>query len=544
MKKSIIYLPLIAAGFLATGCNDLDQLPNSNYVTTEQKQDAVAQNPELASAGVNALPQQLISYQKIFENHIDFGLPSCILALESRGQDMPAPNINYNWFSPCLTLEDFNGRYFMNLIHWYYNYYTIRSANALLKQVPESEEPKLCYFRAQGFVFRAYCYFNLAQMYQFTYAKNPDAPCVPILTDKNEDGAATEGCPRGTVKEVYDQILSDLTEAIRLFELCESKGVNRATAAESANIVKTFANSTVAYGLRARANLFKCDYAAALTDAEKALTLADAEGLSPYSMAEASVPAFTTLQDHNFVWGCFNDPTQAEFKGIANWASHMTGFQTNGYAGAGAYRSINKSLYESIPTTDVRKKWWLDGEGNPPSSLPEAYAKFIATGYAEVGNEPFPAYAQLKFGSYQNTPQTIGAVDLAWMRYEELLLIQAEAQGMSDIARGSQLLEAFVKTYRNPSYSFKATSTEDFQNEIWMQRRVELWGEGFSYWDLMRYQKGIDRRGGGYSPECCYLVSPSDPVMLLDIPEAEVQRNPLITSGTNGAVKPTPVEDI
>lgn len=59
MKNSKIFLTLLAAGSLFTACNDLDQMPNSSSVTEEQKKDVMEQNPDLAAAGVNALPEQL-----------------------------------------------------------------------------------------------------------------------------------------------------------------------------------------------------------------------------------------------------------------------------------------------------------------------------------------------------------------------------------------------------------------------------------------------------------------------------------------------------
>ena len=165
MKKSKILLSLLAAGSLFTACNDLDQLPNGGVATEEQKKDAVDQNPALAAAGVNALPQQLINFNTIFGNHIDYGLPSSFLAEDCRGMDMSSADVGYNWYSPALEMSDFNGRYFLNLMCWYYNYYTIRSANTLLAGIDKgTENTELKYYLAQGYAFRAYCYFNLAQM--------------------------------------------------------------------------------------------------------------------------------------------------------------------------------------------------------------------------------------------------------------------------------------------------------------------------------------------------------------------------------------------
>lgn len=564
MKKSKIYLSLLAAGSLFTACNDLDQFPNTSVVTEDQKQDIVSQNPELASAAANALPQQLNMFMDLFDNHIDYGITSSMLAQDSRGLDMSSADVGYNWYTPALEMSDFNGRYFMNLICWYYNYYTIRSCNTLLAGTdPDTDNAEILYYRAQGYAFRAYCYFNLAQMYAFGYEKfyegdinlardqwpanNPAALCVPIITDENMDEAAANGLARSTVAEVYRQINDDLTTAIELLDKAEEEGVTRQSAnASTPNIERTFINQSVAYALRARANLFCCKYTAAAEDATKAIELATADNREPLSIELAAIPGFDDLNAtdaRNIMWGQYADPSQSRYNGIVCWASHFTGFQTNGYAGAGTYRCVNKALYESIPSSDVRKKWWLDGAGNPPTSLPTSYATFIQSGYAEVGNEKFPPYAQLKFGAYEDAPSTQGCIDNPFVRIEEMYLIKAEGEAYTSLATGRQTLVDFVRTYRNPSFSCNPSDFKSFQDIVWNQRRMELWGEGLSYADLQRLQKPIDRRGGGFPTNFVINVSADDVVRIYDIPQSEIQRNPLIVDGTHGAVQPRPVPD-
>lgn len=564
MKKSKIYLSLLAAGSLFTACNDLDQFPNTSVVTEDQKQDIVSQNPELASAAANALPQQLNMFMDLFDNHIDYGITSSMLAQDSRGLDMSSADVGYNWYTPALEMSDFNGRYFMNLICWYYNYYTIRSCNTLLAGTdPDTDNAEILYYRAQGYAFRAYCYFNLAQMYAFGYEKfyegdinlardqwpanNPAALCVPIITDENMDEAAANGLARSTVAEVYRQINDDLTTAIELLDKAEEDGVTRQSAnASTPNIERTFINQSVAYALRARANLFCCKYTAAAEDATKAIELATADNREPLSIELAAIPGFDDLNAtdaRNIMWGQYADPSQSRYNGIVCWASHFTGFQTNGYAGAGTYRCVNKALYESIPSSDVRKKWWLDGSGNPPTSLPTSYATFIQSGYAEVGNEKFPPYAQLKFGAYEDAPSTQGCIDNPFVRIEEMYLIKAEGEAYTSLATGRQTLVDFVRTYRNPSFSCNPSDFKSFQDIVWNQRRMELWGEGLSYADLQRLQKPIDRRGGGFPTNFVINVSADDVVRIYDIPQSEIQRNPLIVDGTHGAVQPRPVPD-
>lgn len=86
------------------------------------------------------------------------------------------------------------------------------------------------------------------------------------------------------------------------------------------------------------------------------------------------------------------------------------------------------------------------------------------------------------------------------MRVEEMILIKAEATAMAgNLGAGQQILADFVKTYRDPSYTVSAPNATEFQNEVWLQRRIELWGEGFSMSDIMRLGKNIVRyKTGGW----------------------------------------------
>jgi len=94
---------------------------------------------------------------------------------------------------------------------------------------------------------------------------------------------------------------------------------------------------------------------------------------------------------------------------------------------------------------------------------------------------------------------TAFTVAVPLMRVEEMKLIEAEAAGMQNEARGIELLTAFAKTrdaeyvYGTHNEAYYNTSTSAFQNEVWWQRRVELWGEGFATFDIKRLQKGIIR---------------------------------------------------
>ena len=280
---------------------------------------------------------------------------------------------------------------------------------------------------------------------------------------------------------------------------------------------------SVVYGLKARAYLTMEDWA----NAEKYAKLAQ----QGYTMLTESEWTSRTngFNSPNGAWMFaykFNsdDPNLRDNDGDCSWASQMIiemSPETNGCGYAANYgypMLIDRHLYETIPATDYRKNVFVDFAidelGSEDAKL-EALAKYsdhpdwiytcgytnTASTYGMVGG------LEVKFrpvnGDGTAPLAQAGAVSVPLMRVEEMKLIEIEAAGMQDLARGKQLLEAFAKT-RDPQYEYGKhneaygnASTSAFQNEVWWQRRVELWGEGFATFDIKRLSKGIIRNYAG-----------------------------------------------
>jgi len=516
------------ASIALTGCNDLDTLPDNYYVTAGQKESSIQANPELAKAGVVGISSTYNQYMTVGSWHNDFGWPGVMLLIESAGVDFIGPNTGYNWFSSSGQYNYGTNNNYLNRMSWKYGYEIINSCNTVLGNIPEdTTDPQLQFYAAQGYANRAFMYFNLAQLYQMTYKGHEDLPCVPIITDKNSTQAAAEGAPRATVQAVYDQILADLDKAV---EFLSSSNLTIDRLADIGS--KRFVSLASAYGLRARVNLVMNKWAEAASDASNAIAEANKYGWSPYSIDEASRPAFNSADDHNLMWCVFIQPNdRVVTSGIVNWASHM-GSLNYGYASVGAWRTVNKALYATIPATDCRKGWWLD-ENLDSSNLSAAQKETIG-GYGA------PAYTHVKFAPYENVLETTtNSTSVILMRIEEMYLIQAEATARSG-GDGKSILENFVKTYRDPSYTC-TVSGENFLEEVWRQRRIELWGEALSYFDLLRLNKPLDRRGAGWDIDWVYNVDA--PLKPLLIPDAEVQANKALGPNNDSWTKPNPVQD-
>ena len=526
LKYFVASAVMASMGLLA--CNDIDTKHLSNHVTSAEKSDAISLKPDLASAGVVGISSTYNQYNAVYSNHIDFGWPSIMMVLDNIGPDLVSDNTGYNWFSSSGDYNFGNNNNYANNLAWYHAYKIIRASNDVLKNIDsETTDPDLQLYASQGYANRAFAYFNLAQLFQYTYKGHESLPCVPIITEDNADAVAAEGCPRSSVQEVYDQILSDLNKAIQFLTDC---GYTVDRIADSGT--KRFASLGVVYGLRARVNLVMNNWQAAADDAAKAIS---ESGATPYSIAEASQPAFSDSNDHNWMWAVYiQEVDRVVTSGIVNFPSHM-GSLNYGYASVGAWRYINKALFDNIPDSDCRKGWFLNEDATSPN--------LNASQAAYVAQNGLSAYTQVKFAPYQGVLGTsTNACDIPLMRVEEMYLIQAEATAMAgNVAGAKDILENFVKTYRDPSYICSATDAASMQEEVWNQRRIELWGEGFCYFDLLRLNKGLDRRGGGWDPIWVYNIpAPLKPLL---IPNGEMEANTAIGVNNDTWSKPNAVDD-
>lgn len=545
MKFTKILFGALAAATLGA-CADLDTEILGSTVSTEQKQEVLEQNPDMASASVMGVYSQFSTIFTLNTDHYDFGYPSSMMGFDSQGVDYISKNSGYNWFSMYNSLSSNAPTSIRSGQLWYYQYGQIKTVNTLIGSIPaDTDSDELKFFRAQGLATRAFDYWTLAQVYAFNYADHKTALCVPIITDENSEEAAKEGAPRATVEATYVQIMKDINEAIDLLTDNDIRPEQVVS-----NKPKRMITLASAYGLRARFNLTMGQYAEAAADAEKAI--ANFSG-KPYSMDEVSKPTFTSIDDPAWMWGIAIDETQDGIAGgsIVNFPAMSCSFSHGYCAQGGAWRWCSKVLYDYIPNTDVRKGWFLDAnrKSRNLSKAQQTYLDQFATGaptYAQDNSTNLMPYTNVKFDSYKGVlEQSLNASDVPLMRVEEMYLIRAEGLVMSNsVEAGKQVLNDFVRNYRDPAYACIATTPADIQDEIWHQRRVELWGEGLSYFDIMRLKKPIDRRGALYPTAWRYNVPYESPILLNTVPDTEITANKAISESDNNltAAQPQPAE--
>ena len=505
MKKYIVSLAIATFTLSSlTGCmEEYEPEGYGNYVTTDQ----AAQAPGAFDNFVNNITSSLsgqFTYSSEDKYPWDFGYTSFFLQRDVMGQDIALANDGswyQTWYASGIGLGP---RYAVCQLPWTYYYGWIKNCNTVLSLGGENPDEKFKAGEGIAYAMRAMFYMDLARMYApETYGKNKEALTVPLITEKGTEDMYNN--PRLTNEKMFEFILSDLNKAEEY--LAGYKRENKYTP-----------DLSVVYGLKARAYLTMEDWA----NAEKYAKLAQ-QGYTEMTGEEytSKTTGFNTANSSWMFATHFksDDPNLRDNDGDTSWASQMI-IEIGGSKGDCGYAAnygyplvVDRHLYETIPATDFRKNCFVDFNidnlttnaeklealakySNEPSYILKAGAA-AATYGGNVGG------LSVKFrpanGACDQPVATAGAVDVPLMRVEEMKLIEIEAAGMQNESKGIEMLTEFAKK-RDPQYEYGKhneaygnTSTSKFQNEVWWQRRVELWGEGFATFDIKRLNKGIIR---------------------------------------------------
>ena len=521
---------MVLGGLMLASCSDIDeQIYSGGAFSKEQSQDIVNAIPTRVEATFNGMftfmgnPAQNYGTRFSSARADDFGFIMMALSQDFEGADMIGADNGYNWFSAACEYSSRTPSYANPYIRYVTPYTLIGMVKDILATIPEdTEDASLINMKAQAKTLRAYSYLSLAPYFQGSYETSKDKPCVPVLSDSVD----VINNPRATVEQVYNVIVEDLTWAIDHLDETRSS--------------KAYVNANVAYGLRARAYLAMGKGAEAAADAEKAM-----QGYEPASIAEVSVPTFCDMEEHNWIWAIDITDDQANYYGYATAPSWLSSFCGDGYGAAcGTTAMINKLLWDKIPATDVRKGWWIDENLHSPNwadlTWGTAKGDEIANLVLDDGSKvELPPYTNIKFGMKSGVGSTLNNNDWPLMRVEEMILIQAEGYAISgNEAKAKEILTNFVKTYRDPNYTIPSGRT--LRDEIWFQRRVELWGEGFAVSDARRLNKPIVRFHGpnttNYADAFQFNIAADDGWLNMRFPQSEKDNNSAIVDNTEGSL--------
>lgn len=383
-----------------------------------------------------------------------------------------------------------------NYYNWYYYYMLIGNANAIILNIDDAKgaEAERQFIKAQALSFRAYSYMMLLQVYSVRWGDSNNGASDGVVLRLD---TSTDEMPLSTMAECYKQIYDDLDEAIRLF-------TESGLAPDSKDNYSP--NIDMAYATYARAALNRQDYATALDKAAKA------RENHPLMSNEEYQSGFNT-PNKEWIWSCYGsaDETLFYYSYFANMAYNSSASMVRSYP-----RCINKDVYDKIPETDLRRGMFLD---------PKDYSYTKSTGLA--GKE-LTAHARTLYPAIYSTSKVYaymqfkvsctaqpGVGHLNNFRSAEMYLIEAEANYFLKNEKAAQAsLNALTRdSGRDKEYNCTATGTA-LLDEIKLYRKIELFGEGFNWFDLKRWGDSLNRtsteKGGNYITALAVSYGPQE----------------------------------
>lgn len=344
--------------------------------------------------------------------------------------------------------------------NWNIPYNVINNCNNVIAKVDAAEGPDAdkARLKAQAYALRGYLYNTLASVYALSPSLDPNAKCVPVYTEPTTP--ETEGQPRKTVSQVYAQAISDLKAAEALMP------------ADYKRNAKHKINIDVINGVLARAYLYTGDWDNA------ALYAAKAHKGAALMTEEEYMAGFNTVDNSEWIWGHPQTMEQSncsynfEYLDITTTASGYKSFAADPF------------FIELFDDSDYRKKLFCIG-----------FDPVLEKGKIVNYLAQMVGYTKFKFRENLRA-------DAVMMRTSEMYLIEAEAIARSgkNLAGAITILNTF-KASRGAVAIPTSSTQEEVIAAILIERRKELFGEGFALVDIIRTQGTVVRKeytGGIY----------------------------------------------
>lgn len=445
-------IAVLSAGILFSSCgkNFLDTNP-----TNKVPEDQVFNTVENAQTVLNG------TWAYMMDNYLggtfsNPGYGAILRVSDAMGSDV-AVTTKYGFRDAYTFTEMIDNTKGRVAAFWTTLYKVIDNCNNVIARIDgiNGDETQKKYIKGQALALRANSYLVLATFYQFNYSVNASSKVVPIYLEPAT--AATAGKPKATVQQLYDQIIADLTEAEKLLPGFD-RGEGR----------RFKMNLDVVEGLFARTYLNMGNWTKA---GEKAAAARAAYTLMP---AAEYAKGFNDVNNVEWIWGHPQTPSQR----VASDNFHFLDVSS---PSSGYYSFMADPYFKDLFTSnDIRFKLFAW------DTLPS--------------REGLLRYEKFKFRADQTG-------DIVLMRAAEMYLIEAEAYARNgNIDKAAERLNDLRGARSAVLYKAAGQTIKQAVDTILVERRKELWGEGFSLSDILRTSGTVVRKA--------FVQANGDPIVI------------------------------
>ena len=480
MTKNIYIKLLIVLSLVFSSCEKFLDVPYDNRVELNNLDD-------IEAVLVNAYPMRADVFTEILTDN--FHHYATTMQASNGATYIPI----YLWkdeYSDAITTATPTHAY----AHYYKKIYEVNSVIEELGNL-SGTSPKSKAVLGESLVLRAFNYFTLVNLFSLHYdeSSNEKNLGVPLITEVPKDNRAL--FDRASVKEVYDQIDKDLQEGVSLLE---------SNVGELPRTPYRFSLASV-YAFLSRVNLYKGKWDEAAQYADKVI---EERGTVVRKLSEDITRKNTTSEVY-FAQEIMN-PTLHPNLLLVNQTNAFL-CRPFGYRLGGFY--LAHDVFYKTPSNDLRKQLFSSG-----GTVIDSVALVIK--YANQPNNPNAAASRYDV-----------------FTVEEVLLNRAEAnlrKTSPDIEKAMTDIEA-IRRERISPYSPLPTpsSVEDALAIVLAERKLELIGQGFRWYDIKRLGIRVEHRLVRTSKDPDEVLEPNDKRTALQIPVQARLGNPLLENQLN-----------
>ncbi|WP_075589807.1 RagB/SusD family nutrient uptake outer membrane protein [Labilibacter marinus] len=465
-KHIYSWFSVFALFFFITSCNE--ELLNPEPQTAIEEEE-VFKAYETSQAALVGVYDQLSSPE--FE-----GLYVPIFG-DLVGDDlMISPDNNYNWFVAVYQMNILPN-YSASDYPWWAGYKVIFDANKIVanaQSIPDATSDQKNRLEGEAKAMRAFVMLKLVQMFAPSYISNPEAPSILLATEPLLHNDAD--LSRAPLSEVYAQMEADLLSAINLLEYrddIDDKG---------------FFDKRAAQAILARVYLNMQQWEKARDMAVEAYTDVDLVAVANlfdgfyYRNSETIFTVAYTQEDNN------------TYLTIPSFYYPIYGYSS---------MRANNKFVDLFSSNDVRSNYFLiEPEIDKDRNL---ILKFLHN-------------------------QSVGNAERISIRASEMYLIAAECE--AELGNNKEAQDALytIQSRANPSVVKSTATGQDLVDEILVERRKELFGEGFRWNDIKRRQSRFIREGDHWVKFDFSAEDEDDYRLTYPIPQSEIDNNVELTN--------------
>ncbi len=479
IRRLFLYLLILFGAF---GCN-LNYQPYDGIPESELKEDIIGLNG--ATIGnYNYLKDSY--YQRNFHFFGEYGGDN--VSLSGTTSDDLFFCYNYQHFPAMYTTTNF----------WEKAYQLIVGCNKVILSINDDSSVELKQLKGENLYLRAQTLFHLVNTFGRPYYQSPETNLgVPIKLDDQVINVPD----RGTVKEVYDQIIADLLQAETLMgsersNIYASKEVAQAMLSRVYLYMSgTPENPNVNYAYKAK------EYANKVIESDR-YRLLGTEDFKTYfrKLPEQNTETIFAVK-HNV------DVDDRGWESIGSMYNHIASQGWGEMYASEPYRDLLDENAEDARHAFIEPQYEIDGV-----TLKE--------------RNGYPIYYINKFSMQEERPTLSSPV---YLRLAEIYLNRAEANaklGLNDEAIDDvNLIRKRAGLSGDALYSTADLKGRESVFEVVLEeRRLELAFEAQRKWDIFRNGLTLDRNypGTHEQGDALLFVPPDHPRVVFYIPESQI----------------------